>query len=239
VDAFVASYLSGASRAELDPVLDACVAVYQANLNEEEQVQFKGSAKSFVRTYDFLSSILPFSISSWEKLSIFLNFLISKLPAPIEEDWSKGILDTVDMDSYRAEKQATMKILLPDNDGEIDPAPTGHGGGKPEPEMDKLSNILKSFNDMFGHIQWTDVDRVGTLIAVDIPARVREDEKYINARKNSDKRNARIESDQALQRVIVDLISDDAELFKQFMDNASFRSWLSERVFESTYESVG
>jgi type I restriction enzyme R subunit len=239
VDAFVASYLSGASRAELDPVLDACVAVYQANLNEEEQVQFKGSAKSFVRTYDFLSSILPFSISSWEKLSIFLNFLISKLPAPIEDDWSKGILDTVDMDSYRAEKQATMRILLPDNDGEIDPSPTGHGGGKPEPEMDKLSNILKSFNDMFGHIQWTDVDRVGTLIAVDIPARVREDEKYINARKNSDKRNARIESDQALQRVIVDLISDDAELFKQFMDNASFRSWLSEKVFESTYESVG
>ncbi|GEM_PF-5327646 len=59
---------------------------------------------------------------------------IPKLPVPIEEDLSKGILESVDMDSYRVEKQAVMKIQLPDADVEIEPVPTGGGGGKPELE---------------------------------------------------------------------------------------------------------
>ena len=42
----------------------------------------------------------------WEALSIFLTFLIPKLPAPQEEDLSRGILEAIDMDSYRVEKQA-------------------------------------------------------------------------------------------------------------------------------------
>ena len=47
-----------------------------------------------------------------------------KLPAPNEEDLSKGILEAIDMDSYRVEKQAAMKIQLPDEDAEIEPVPT-------------------------------------------------------------------------------------------------------------------
>ena len=238
VDSFAASYLKGAERSALDPVLDACVAEYKENLDEDEQVAFKGSAKTFVRTYDFLASILPYTNADWEKLSIFLNFLVSKLPAPVEEDWSKGILETIDMDSYRAEKQAAIQVLLPDEEGNLDPVPVGEGGHKPEPELEKLSSILKTFNDLFGHIQWTDEDRIARLIASEIPNKVKSDEKYINARSNSDKANARIESDNALQRVIVSLMKDDTELFKQFMDNESFRNWMCETVFTMTYEDA-
>ncbi len=78
------------------------------------QVDFKGKAKTFLRTYGFLSSILPYTDPAWEKLSIFLNFLVPKLPAPKEEDLSKGILEAIDMDSYRVEEKAAMKIQLPD-----------------------------------------------------------------------------------------------------------------------------
>jgi len=53
--------------------------------------------------------------------------------------------------------------------------PTTGGGRKPEPELDILSNIVKAFNDMFGNIQWTDMDRVHKLITEDIPARVAAD----------------------------------------------------------------
>ena len=52
-------YLSGADRDKLDPILDDCVAVYNERLDEDQQVDFKGKAKSFTRTYDFLASVLP------------------------------------------------------------------------------------------------------------------------------------------------------------------------------------
>jgi type I restriction enzyme R subunit len=239
VDELVRLYLSGADRDQLDPILDACVATYMEHLDEDGQVDFKGKAKAFLRTYNFLSSILPYTNAEWEKLSIFLNFLVPKLPAPKEEDLSKGILEAIDMDSYRVEKQASMRIALSDADAEIEPVPTVGGGHKPEPELDRLSNIIKAFNDQFGNIPWTDADRVRKLITEEIPARVAADTAYQNARKHSDKQNARIEHDKALVRVMTALLKDDTELFKQFSDNESFRRWLTDTVFALTYSEPG
>jgi len=236
VNQLVELYLGGADRDKLDPILDACVAVYKEQLDEDGQVDFKGKAKTFVRTYGFLASILPYTNPEWEKLSIFLDFLIPKLPAPIEEDLSKGILETIDMDSYRVEKKAVIKIQLPDEDAYIQPVPTGGNFGIAEPELDRLSTILKAFNDQFGNIQWTDTDRVHKLITEDIPARVAVDTAYQNARRNPDKQNARIEHDKALMRVMTAVLKDDTELFKQFMDNESFERWMTDTVFELTYD---
>ena len=110
--------------------------------------------RGFVRTYAFLSSILPYNNQDWEERSIFLNFLIPKLPSPVEEDLSKGILEAIDMDSYRVEKRAMQKIMLEDEDAEIDPVPGVGGGGKGEVEVDRLSEIIDQFNDLFGGIDW-------------------------------------------------------------------------------------
>ena len=239
VDELVTLYLSGADRDRLDPILDACVADYRGRLDEDGQVDFKGKAKAFLRAYGFLSSILPYTNADWEKLSIFLTFLVPKLPAPVEEDLAKGVLEAIDMDSYRVEKKAVAKIQLPDADAEIEPVPTTGGGHKPEPELDRLSNILKTFNDQFGNIPWTDQDRVHKLITEDIPARVAADPRYLNARKNSDRQNAKIEHDEALKRVMTAVLQDDTELFKQFMDNEGFRRWMTDTVFGLTYETTG
>ena len=78
VEDLVALYLGGADRDKLDPILDACVAVYKTDLDEDARVNFKGKAKAkaFTRTYGFLAAILPYTSAEWEKLSIFLNFPI-------------------------------------------------------------------------------------------------------------------------------------------------------------------
>ena len=227
--------LSGADRDKLDPILDACVSVYLEQLDEDGQVDFKGKAKAFLRTYGFLSAILPYANIEWEKLSIFLTFLVPKLPAPVEDDLSKGILEAIDMDSYRVEKQAMQEIQLPDEDAEIDPVPTEGGGQKPEPEMDQLSSIIREFNNRFGNIDWKDQDKIEKVITEELPAKVAEDQAYKNAIANSDKQNARIEHDKALEKAMVEMVADHTELFKQFSDNESFRRWLSEMVFAATY----
>ncbi len=236
IDQLVELYLDGADRDRLDPILDACVGVYRQELDEDGQVDFKGKAKAFVRVYGFLASILPYTNAEWEKLSIFLNFLVAKLPAPVEEDLSKGILEAIDMDSYRVEKQAVRQIQLPDADAEIEPVPTSGGGGKADPELDRLSNILKAFTEQFGNITWAVGDRVRKLITEDIPNRVAADTAYQNATKQRDKQNARIEHDKALKRVMTDLLKDNTELFKQFVDNEGFRRWMTDTVFGLTYD---
>ncbi|AWM04422.1 type I restriction endonuclease subunit R [Bradyrhizobium amphicarpaeae] len=236
IEQLVGLYLDGADRDRLDPILDVCVETYVSELDEDGQVDFKGKAKAFTRTYAFISSLLPYTNADWEKLSIFLNFLVPKLPAPREEDLSKGILEAIDMDSYRVEKQATQRVQLIDQDAEIDPVPTDGGGHRAEPELDRLSNIIRSFNDLFGNITWADTDRIRHLIATVIPDKVAANPAYQNAQKNSDKQNARIEHDKALASVIIGLMKDDTELFKQFSDNPEFKRWLTDTVFTATYD---
>ena len=237
VEKVVDLFLSGGERDRLDSLLDSCVVLYD-QLETEDQIQFKSAAKAFVRTYGFLGSILPYGNVAWEKLSIFLNLLIPKLPSPQTDDLSEGILAAVDLDSYRNEAREAVAIRLEDEDAEIAPVPTGKVGHIVEPEMDPLSHIISEFNDMFGNIQWNDADNVQRQL-LQIPAMVSRDEKYRNAMKNSDEQEARTESERALQQVIFSIMADNMELFKQFQDNPSFKKWLTDMVFNLTYNKEG
>ena len=151
IDDLVQKCLAGEERSTFEPILGQCAERY-VELTEDEQVRFKGSAKSFTRLYGFLSQILPYTNAGWEKLSIFLNFLIPKLPAPEEQDLSLGILEAVDMETYRTEKQATVQIALQDEDAEIDPVQGERGGGVQVPLLELLSLILDEFNKTWGEL---------------------------------------------------------------------------------------
>ena len=232
VDVFAALFVGGAPREQLDPILDACVAEYTGRLDEDGQVDFKGKAKAFCRTYAFLSSVISYSNARWEKLSILLNLLLPKLPAPQEEDLSKGILEAIDMDSYRVEKKAAQKIALEDKDAEIEPVPTDAGGRKAEPELDRLSSILKAFNEQFGTL-FDDGDRIVRRIRDDIAPKVAADAAFANAKENTP-HTARLAHDQALGKVMQLLLKDDTQVYKQFMENESFRRFVGDMVYAIT-----
>jgi type I restriction enzyme, R subunit len=232
VQQFSALFLGGAERDQLDPILDACVAAYTGSLDEDQQVEFKGKAKVFCRTYDFLASVMPGTNPEWEKLSILLNLLVPKLPAPKEEDLAKGILEAIDMDSYRVEKKAKMQMALDDADAEIAPVPTDSHGRKGEPELDRLSNILKTFNENFGTL-FADTDRVAKRIREDIAPKVAADKAFQNARDNTP-HTARMAHDQALGKVMQILLKDDTQVYKQFVENESFRRFVGDMVYELT-----
>jgi type I restriction enzyme R subunit len=157
---------------------------------------------------------------------------VSKLPAPKEEDLAKGILEAIDMDSYRVEKKALMKIALADTDAEIAPVPTEGGGRKPEPELDRLSNILKSFNESFGTL-FEDTDRVVKRIREDIAPKVAADKAFQNARQNTP-HTAPMAHDQALSRAMQILLKDDTQVYKQFVENESFRRTVRDMVYQIT-----
>jgi type I restriction enzyme R subunit len=52
---------------------------------------------------------------------------------------------------------------------------------------------------------------------------------------HSNPQSARIEFEDALRGVMVDLLSDQTELFKLYSDDDNFRKWLSDTVFWLTY----
>ena len=232
IDDLVQRYLAGEERSAFESILGQCAERY-VELTEDEQVRFKGSAKSFTRLYGFLSQILAYTNAGWEKLSIFLNFLIPKLPAPEEEDLALGILEAVDMETYRTEKQATVQIALEDEDAEIDPVQGERGGGVQVPLLELLSLILDEFNKTWGN-SFNNPDQVSEIIKV-MPDRVNEDEAYQNAKMHSDRQNARIEHDAALKRQITAMLRDNTELYRKYTEDQAFQDDLNGMIFKLTY----
>jgi type I restriction enzyme R subunit len=141
-------------------------------------------------------------------------------------------LEAIDMDSYRVEKKAVQKISLADQDAEIAPIPTESGGRKSEPDLDRLSNIIRKFNDTFGTL-FLDADMVARRLHDDIAPKVAADRAYTNARSNTP-HTARLACDNALRKVMQSLLRDDTQTYKQFMENEAFRREVSDLVYELT-----
>ena len=233
IDQFVEAFLNGADRGELDPKLDGCVEQY-LKLDEDGQVEFKSSAKAFGRLYSFLSQVLPYGNANWEKLSIFLGFLVNKLPAPKEDDLSRGVLDAVDMESYRMERRAAQSIGLLEEDAEISPIQSTAAGGAQESEMDLLSNIIAEFNKTWGG-KFSEPERISEVLNR-MPEQVLEDQQYQNARMNSGRQNAQIELDSALRRLVTQMVRCQTELYKAYTEDGDFREWLNGEMFRATYQ---
>ncbi len=142
------------------------------------------------------------------------------------------------MESYRVETHRMRRIILNDDDAEINPVRTGEGGGKGESETGRLLAIIEEFNDRFGGIEWGDPDRVIRTATQDIPASVAKVARFENARQNSDQENARVESDKATERAVLGMVRDNTQLFKLFADNPDFRRWLADTAFRLAYEAT-
>lgn len=237
---FVGRYLQGALRTELDPLLDASVERYLA-LAVDDQIEFKSCAKAFVRTYNFLAAILPYGKADWEQLSIFLKLLLLKLPSPQGEDLTEGLLDAVDLESYRAEAQEQMSLVLAEDGGEVRPVPISGQVGIPEPDVEPLSEILQDFHEVWGGGKIFPPEHeahVAEQIAT-IPKAVRKAATYQNAMQHSDAQNARVESDRATQDAVLETMKTGIELYRAFTENDSFKNWLLREVFDQTYAPRG
>jgi type I restriction enzyme R subunit len=124
---------------------------------------------------------------------------------------------------------------LADGEAEIDPVPDAGAGGRPEPELERLSEIVASFNALFGNIPWQDEERIRQRVTEEVPAKVAEDSTYQTAMANNDRTNAKVAMVDALGKVMLDLVKDETQLFKEHSDNQDFKKWFEDAVFRATY----
>ncbi|GHU72816.1 hypothetical protein FACS189450_11310 [Spirochaetia bacterium] len=135
----------------------------------------------------------------------------------------------------RVQAQAKINISLDDSDYELDPVKTDGSGFTNDPEPDYLTHILTDFHNRWGNIDWVDEDNVQEQIKR-IPDMLTKNEAYQNAIKNANKADARMESYNAMNNVMLTIMQSSLELYKQYQDNPSFREFLNEFGFMSTYQ---
>lgn len=216
-------------------ILDSSSEIFRNDLTEEQQADFRAKIKTYVRLYIFLSQIVPFENPYLERLYIFLNHLQNKLGGETPIDLAKGILDNIDMDSYRLQLEATTNIFMEQGD-ELKPIPTDMRGGSSEPEMERLSNILQTFNDRYG-THFEDADKVRQM-AENIANDVAKNQELITSLKYSDEQNARITSDKIVGEELLKHITTNFDLYKLYSDNKEFKEDFSAMMFGVVKELI-
>ncbi len=233
---FFEKYSGKAERNILDPIIDSAAHIFKFDLTIEKQIDFKIKVKSFLRTYSYLGKILDFNVLYWEQLWWYLKYLLPKLTIDEDEDLAAGIIETIDMDSYRPAKQGTEKISLVEEPGYVAPIPVNVGGGKDEPELDTLENIIIAFNQRFGDIDWTNQDKVNEILTQQIPADMKKDERIMDAITTSpDKQNAKISSDKKVEELMQQYLFTQTEIYKKFSTDHDFQRRYKEFIFDTIW----
>ena len=224
---------------QLHIILDAAANVFRTTLDEKSQEDFRTKCKSYVRLYVFLAQIVPFTNPYLERLYIFLNHLQNKIQREQGEDLAQGVLDTIDLDSYRLQRQGEFNITL-EQGKELMPS-SEMGSGVAEPEMETLSNIVKAFNDRFG-TTFTNEDKVRRMTA-ELMQDVKTDQAAmdnINASLNkNDIQNAQITFTDILKEKMINHIDSNFEVFKEYNDNPEFKSFLAGQMFKILINDIG
>lgn len=213
---------------QLHAMLDSSTAIFRNDLEDEQQADFRAKVKTYVRLYIFLSQIVPFENPYLERLYIFLNHLQNKLGGDTPIDLAQGILDNIDMDSYRLQLEATTNIVMEQGE-DLKPIPTDMRGGTNQPEIDRLSNILQTFNERYG-TQFEDVDKVRQM-AESVANDVAKNQELITSIKYSDDQNARITSDKVVGEELLKHITTNFDLYKLYSDSKEFREDFSAMMF--------
>jgi len=228
VEEFSNKILANVPIDQLHELLDESSDLFRNDLEEEQQADFRAKVKTYVRLYIFLSQIVAFENPYLERLYIFLNHLQNKLGGDNSVDLAQGILDNIDMDSYRLQLESTTNVQLEQGD-DLKPIPTEMRGGVSEPEVDRLSNILQTFNDRYG-TEFGDADKVRKM-AEDIANDVAQNEEVLSSIKFSDDQNARITSDKVAQEELLKHVTTNFDFYKLITDNKDAKEDFNAMMF--------
>lgn len=228
VEEFSNKILANVPVDQLHALLDESSDIFRKELEEEQQADFRAKVKTYVRLYIFLSQIVEFENAYLERLYIFLNHLQNKLGGDTSVDLAQGILDNIDMDSYRLQLESTTNVVLEQGE-DLKPIPTEMRGGTYQPEIDSLSSIIQTFNDRYG-TEFEDTDKVRKM-AIDIAEGVMNNEEMKNSMAYSDEQNAKITNDKVVADEMLKHINSNFNFYKHYSDNKEFKEDVNNMIF--------
>ena len=99
--------------------------------------------------------------------------------------------------------------------------------------MEKLSNILDEFNG----INWLNIDKARQQLE-ELPDRLQDDEAFVNAVRNSNRETAQLQFHASMLNIIVQMLNENSEFTRNYLDNPSFQNFINQRVFDAAYNRV-
>ena len=226
VTSFNEKFFASAEAEELAPIIDTVVARFEADLDDEERIDFKIKAKQFVKIYAQVAAILPFNNVNWEMLHWFLKFLIPKLKVKDpDQDKLDELLNSVDLSTYGLERsRLEVKIGLDESEAEQEPAnPNLRGAHMGEGDKDPLEDIVRTFNERH-FAGWEATPEEQRVKFINIAKHVVAHVDYrAQVEDNPDAQNRQLALEKIIQQAISMERRRELDLYKQYASDPDFK----------------
>ena len=235
VEEFVKAYQKGVHQSKLHNLLEEPVKRFKRITDDKDKLLFKKLLRRYQSLYSFMAQLLPFSDLSLEKLYIYIKFLNRLLPGQVP-DIIQGLLDDVDMDSYKIDtRDEGGPIILNDGEGEL----TGPTGGIPsvfnDKEKTKLSQILEALNEAFA-TDFTDED---SLFVTQIANHILSDEGFVNKVKSNPRENVAAIFGNIFEDELVSIYESNDTFYNKINNNPELKERLKNDLLDFVYEETG
>lgn len=211
--------------AYIDPAVDRFKALETEDIKDE----FKKGLRTWCNLYSFLSQIMPFSDSDFEKFYAYAKLLQTKLP---KRDLSETLQlsDELAMEYYRLEKIASGSIELQKEDGELDGL-TEAGIKRAKEEKAPLSQIINVLNDRFG-TEFTEADR---LFFDQMEADLILDAKLKEQAQANKIDTFKFAFEDLFLTKLIERMDQNQDIFEKILENKAFGGVVKELLMKSVY----
>lgn len=226
VEAFNAKFFSNAEAEELHPIIDAVVARFDTEQEDDDKIDFKIKAKQFVKIYAQIASIVPFNNVLWEMLHWFLKFLIPKLKVKDpDKDKLDELLNSIDLGTYGLERsRLNERIGLDAGESELEPQnPNVRGYYAGEEEKDPLDEIIAAFNERY-FAGWDATPAEQRVKFINVAKHVANDAKYkAQVLDNPDSQNRKLALEELIKNAILIERKRELDLYKRYASDPDFK----------------
>ena len=223
---FNEKFFASAEAEVLHPIIDAVVARFDADLDDEKRIDFKIKAKQFVKIYAQVAAIIPFNNVKWEMLHWFLKFLIPKLKVKDpDQDKLDELLNSIDLSTYGLERsRLEMKIDLDDSETELEPQNPNLRGVHTGPvEKDPLDEIVRAFNERH-FAGWEATPEEQRVKFINIAKHVMKHADYkAQVEDNHDSQNRQLALERLIQQAVSIERRRELDLYKRYAGDPDFK----------------
>ncbi len=215
---------------KLNALIDPAVEKFKS-LTEEEAVTCKKQMFEFRNLYGFLSQVIPYPDSDSEMMYVYIRNLLRKLPR--REVWNLDIGEEVALKYYRLQKISEGKINLKIGEPDVIYGPKEVGTGAVDENV-PLSTLIDRLNEAFG-TQFTAADQ---LFFDQIRETAVNNDELKEAAKVNSLNNFRLVFDKMIERLFVERMEGNEEIFVRLMNDNEFRNVAAKYLVRDVYSAI-
>lgn len=198
-------------------------------LKQDEQKDFKSILQAFLRAYSFIVQVARMMDKDIQKKYIFCKYLNTVLPK--ETTKTIDIIDKIDLQYYRLEKQYEGRIELAEEEGKLNP-PKGTIGKKSEEKV-TLNEIVDKINEKYA-TEFTNMDKVFEQLTLDFI----DDEQMVNYANSNDEEAFKKLYNQEFPKKAIKRYQQNNELFDILMSKDGAMDEVMNSLFSLIYKKL-